>query len=265
MIYLCSNKPLTKREPGITELAYMSNSKIVLLCSILFCSISLCAQPATGTGRLLNRLKSGSGGVDTTPSRDEIAAGLREALTVGTTRSVGRLSSADGYFGNAAVRILLPPEALKVEQRLRAIGMGRQVDNAILAMNRAAEDAAKSATPIFVNAIRDMTLPDALGILRGTDTAATAYLQRTTVAGLTTAFRPIIDSSLRKVDATRHWNTIFTTYNKVSREKVDPDLASWVTTRALDGLFRQLASEERLIRKDPIARSSELLRRVFRQ
>lgn len=249
----------------ISDLAGMGKLKTLLSALFLCSTISVCAQPATGAGRILQKLKTVTGGGDSLPNKDEVAAGLREALTVGTNRSVGRLSAVDGYFGNAALRILLPPEARKVEQRLRSIGMGRQVDNAILAMNRAAEDAAKSATPIFVKAIRDMTLPDALAILRGNDTAATAYLQRNTVAGLTSAFRPIIDSSLRKVDATRHWNTIFTTYNKVAREKVDPDLASWVTTRALEGLFRQLADEERLIRKDPIARSSDLLRRVFRQ
>jgi hypothetical protein len=251
--------------PIISDIAGMRTLKNILSAVLLCSSIAVWAQPTTGAGRLLDKLKTVKSGSDSVPNRDEVAAGLREALTVGTTRSVGRLSAVDGYFGNAALRILLPPEARKVEQRLRSIGMGRQVDNAIVAMNRAAEDAAKSATPVFVKAIREMTLPDALGILRGTDTAATEYLQRTTVSGLTTAFRPIIDSSLRKVDATRHWNNIFTAYNKVAREKVDPDLASWVTNKALEGLFRQLASEERLIRKDPVARSSELLRRVFRQ
>lgn len=146
----------------ISDLAGMGKLKTSLSALFLWSTMAVCAQPATGAGRILNKLKSATGGGDSLPSRDEVAAGLREALTVGTSRSVGRLSAVDGYFGNAALRILLPPEARKVEQRLRSIGMGRQVDNAILAMNRAAEDAAKSASPIFVKAIRDMTLPDAL-------------------------------------------------------------------------------------------------------
>ena len=243
----------------------MKNEGRFLLILFLVFQFGAEAQTPSGTGRMLNRMKSATAPGDTIPSKDEVTAGLREALTVGTARTVNRLAAVDGYFGDAARKILLPPEAVKVEKNLRAMGLGRQVDQAILTMNRAAEDAAKSATPIFVEAIRNMTLTDAMGILRGGDTAATSYLQSTTSAGLTTAFRPIIDSSLRKVDATRHWKNIFTTYNRVAREKVDPDLTAWVTHRAMEGLFRQLAQEERLIRKDPLARSSELLRKVFKQ
>lgn len=228
-------------------------------------AVSVRAQLPSGAGKILDRVRSVKAPGDSSLTRDDMVAGLREALSLGTERSVGRLSTVDGYFGDATRRILLPPEAIKVEQRLRALGMGRQVDNAIKAMNRAAEDAARSATPIFVDAIRNMTITDAVGILRGADTAATQYLQRTTSAGLTSAFRPVIDSSLRKVDATRHWNTVFTAYNRVAREKVDPDLAAWVTNRALQGLFQQLAEEERLIRKDPVARTTGLLQKVFRQ
>lgn len=262
---ILSNKSFTTGCRRNSDLADMKNKGSFLIIWLLTFHFSVDAQTPSGAGRLLNRIKSATAPGDTTPSKDDVAAGLREALSVGTSRTVTRLSAVDGYFGDAARKILLPPEAANVEKKLRAIGMGRQVDNAILAMNRAAEDAAKSASPIFVNAIRNMTLTDAMGILRGGDTAATAYLQSTTSTGLATAFRPIIDSSLQKVDATRHWNTIFSAYNKVAREKVDPDLSTWVAKRAMEGLFRQLAQEERLIRKDPVARSSELLRKVFKQ
>jgi hypothetical protein len=166
-------------------------------------------------------------------------------------------------LGNAAVKILMPPEARKVEETLRKFGLGSQVDQAITSMNRAAEDAAKSAAPIFVNAIKSMTIEDAFGILRGGDTAATAYLRRQTTSPLTEAFRPVIDKSLAKVDATKYWNTVFSTYNRFSKEKVNTDLPAWVTERALSGIFLQLAQEEAEIRKNPAARTSELLKKVF--
>ena len=192
-----------------------------------------------------------------------IADGLKEALQVGTDRSVQKLSVIDGFFANAAIKILMPPEATKVEQKLRALGFGKQVDNAILSMNRAAEDAAKSAAPVFINAIKQMTIQDAVGILRGNDFAATDYLKSKTLTALTAAFRPIIESSLEKVNATKYWNSIFSTYNKFSLNKVNPDLSAYVTERALNGIFYQVALEEQQIRKNPAARTTELLKQVF--
>jgi len=203
--------------------------------------------------------KSGSGSLTT----EQVVAGLKEALTVGTERGTQALSALDGYFGNAAIKILMPEEARKVENTLRNIGMGRQVDQAILSMNRAAEDAAKKASPIFVKAVKEMSFQDAMGILRGADNAATTYLQSKTTSALTEAFRPVIEESLQKVDATKYWNTIFTNYNRVSAEKINPDLAAYVTERALSGIFYQLALEEAKIRKDPLARTTEILRQVF--
>lgn len=192
-----------------------------------------------------------------------IAAGLKEALQVATERSVQKLSVLDGFFANAMIKILMPDEAKKVEQKLRAIGFGNLVDNAILSMNRAAEDAAKSAAPIFINAIKQMTIQDAVGILRGNDFAATDFLKSKTSAALTNAFRPVIDASLQKVNATKYWNTIFTTYNKLSFNKINPDLSIYVTDRALSGIFYQVGLEEQKIRKDPAARTTDLLRQVF--
>ena len=141
--------------------------------------------------------------------------------------------------------------------------MGKLVDEAILSMNRAAEDASKSAAPIFVNAVKQMSFQDAMGILKGGDFAATGYLKEKTTVALTEAFRPVIETSLEKVNATKHWNAVFTAYNKVSMDKVNPDLAAYVTEKALFGIFHQLSLEEQKIRKDPFARTSDLLKKVF--
>ncbi len=203
------------------------------------------------------------GGNGTGLSANEVAEGLKAALDQGVTKGTAQLSAVDGYLGNAAIKILMPPEAKKVEETLRKIGLGKQVDQAILSMNRGAEDAAKSAAPIFLNAIKKMTIQDAFSILSGKDDAATQYLKQQTTDALTLAFKPVIDSSLDKVNATQYWNTIFTNYNRMATEKINPDLTAYVTERALSGLFLQLAQEEANIRKNPAARSTELLKKVF--
>lgn len=196
-------------------------------------------------------------------SNDEIISGLKEALNVGTSKGTGKLSAVDGFFRDAAIKILLPVEAQKVEKKLRSIGLNKQVDNAILSMNRAAEDAAQSAAPIFLNAIKGITIQDGLSILKGSDFAATNYLKDKTILQLTEAFRPVIENSLKKVDATRHWKTLFSTYNAFSAEKINPDLTAYVTEKALSGIFYQVGLEEQKIRKDPVARTTDLLKKVF--
>lgn len=197
-------------------------------------------------------------------STSDVVSGLKEALTIGAQNSSSKLSVADGYFGNALLKIVMPPEAVKVESTLRKAGLGKQVDEAILSMNRAAEDAAKTAAPIFVDAITSMSINDAWNILKGNDSAATTYLKDKTVTSLTTAFKPIIEKSLDKVNATQHWNTVFTAYNKLPlTKKINTDLTAYVTERALSGLFIQLASEEKSIRKNPAARVTDLLKKVF--
>lgn len=206
-----------------------------------------------------------NGGSKSGLSNDDIISGLKEALSVGTGNASQRLSAADGFFKDAAVKILMPPEAQKVESRLRSMGMGKQVDEAILSMNRAAEDAAKEVAPIFINAIKGITIGDGLSILRGGDFAATNYLKDRTTAQLTEKFRPIIEASLAKVGATKHWNTIFTNYNRFSPDKVNPDLAAYVTERSLQGVFHHVGLEEQKIRKDPVARTSDILKKVFAQ
>jgi hypothetical protein len=212
----------------------------------------------TSIGGLLGGSNGNSG-----LSSATIASGLKEALQVGAEKGTAKLSSADGFFKDAAIKILMPEEAKKVEQKLRSLGMGTQVDNAILSMNRAAEDASKSATPIFVNAIKQMSIQDAVGILKGGDFAATNYLKDKTVASLTEAFRPIIEASLTKVDATKYWNTTFSTYNKFTAEKVNPDLSAYVTEKALAGIFHEVSLQEQKIRKDPMAQTTDLLKQVF--
>ncbi|MDQ3681465.1 MAG: DUF4197 domain-containing protein [Bacteroidota bacterium] len=196
-------------------------------------------------------------------TNEEIISGLKEALTVGTGNAAQKLSLADGFFKDAAIKILMPAEAQKVEKTLRNMGMGKQVDNAILSMNRAAEDAAKQAAPIFISAVKQMSFQDALGILKGSDFAATDFLKGKTTLALTEAFRPVIESSVEKVGATKYWTTLFTTYNKFSAEKVNTDISAYVTEKALAGIFYQLGLEEQKIRKDPFARTSDILKKVF--
>lgn len=198
-------------------------------------------------------------------SNGEIVSGLKEALTIGAEKGTSLLSQTDGFFANAALKILLPPEAQKVETTLRKIGMGKLVDDAVLSMNRAAEDASKQAAPIFVNAIKQMSFQDALGILKGSDTAATAYLKGRTTSQLTAAFRPVIEQSLQKVNATRYWNTLISAYNQFSLRKINPDLSAYVTEKSLGGIFYQIGKEEQQIRKDPLARTSDILKKVFAQ
>ena len=241
----------------------------------IFLLFSLAALMSSSQAQFKNILKkdsSGKTGVqkvlqNTNPkqglSNDEIVRGLKEALSVGTNNASGKLSLVDGFFKDAAIKILMPEEAKKAEKKLRALGMGKMVDDAILSMNRAAEDASKSAAPIFINAVKGMSIGDAVGILRGGDFAATNYLKEKTTASLTEAFRPVIEKSLEKVNATKYWNTVFTTYNKFSADKVNPDLSAYVTERALSGMFHQVSLEEQKIRKDPLARTSDILKKVF--
>lgn len=216
------------------------------------------AKDSTGT---LNRIIPGAS--NDSLSTNDVIAGLKEALVTGTGRSVQKLSVADGFFRDAVIKVLMPEEAKKAESTLRKFGLGKQVDDAILSMNRAAEDAAKDAAPIFVNAIKGMTIQDAWGILKGGDSSATRYLRERTTASLTEAFRPVIENSLAKTNATKHWNTVFSSYNRFSKDKVNTDLAAYVTEKALFGIFYQVALEEMKIRKDPVARTTDILKKVF--
>lgn len=194
----------------------------------------------------------------------EVDAGLREALIQGITKGAAEVSQNGGYLNNPQIRIPFPPEIKKVENTLRDIGMGSLVDNFVTTLNRGAEEAAKEASPVFVNAIRQMSIEDAFSILRGADDEATQFLKRTTSAELSAKFEPIISTALDKTEATRYYTDIVTTYNAIPFvQKVNPDLTSYATQLAIDGLFVKISEEERKIRKDPLARASEILKRVF--
>jgi hypothetical protein len=197
-------------------------------------------------------------------TNQEIIDGLKEALSIGSNNAGSSASKVNGFFGNSLIKIPFPPEAVKMESKLRSIGMGKQVDEFILTMNRSAEEAAKQSAPIFVNAVKSMTINDGIGILKGKDTAATSYLRQKTISELHMKFKPVIKSAIQKVDVTRYWNPLITAYNKIPMvEKMNPDLDEYITNKALNGLFVLVAQEEIKIRKDPAARVTALLKKVF--
>jgi hypothetical protein len=194
----------------------------------------------------------------------DAADGIKEALVKGTGNSVSLVSKLNGYFSNPEIKIPFPENARAIESKLRSIGLGSKVDEVVLAINRAAEDAAKSAQTIFVNAITGMNVSDALQIVRGNNDAATQYLSRTTTAELRAKFSPVIKASLDKVDATRLWTEVITAYNQIPFvTKQNPDLTAYVTDKAISGLFTMIAKEELKIRQNPAARTTELLKKVF--
>lgn len=197
---------------------------------------------------------------------EEVANGLKEALIKGISEGSASASKVNGYLGNPQIKIPFPPDVKKVEDKLRSIGLDKQVDQFIETLNHGAEEAAKEAKPIFVTAIRSMTIQDAWNILKGEDNAATQYLVRTTSDQLRGKFKPVISQSLEKTNATKYYGDIINTYNKIPFvEKVDPDLENYATQKALDGLFFLIAKEELKIREDPLARTTELLKRVFKE
>ena len=242
----------------------MKKIMLATACSLLISGLFAQSNPSGGINGMFKKAssllgkKSGS-----SLSNDDIVDGLKQALSIGAQKSGDKLSAKDGFFKDAAVKILLPEQVQSVEKKMRMFGMGKLIDDAELSMNRAAEDASKAAAPIFLDAIKKMTVTDALNILRGSDTAATGYLRKTTTPELTTAFRPVVDSSLKKMDASKYWKDFFTAYNRFSSKPVDTDIDSYVTSKALDGLFYYVAKEETNIRKNPQAQVTDLLKKVF--
>ncbi|MES2276953.1 MAG: DUF4197 domain-containing protein [Bacteroidota bacterium] len=198
------------------------------------------------------------------PSNLDIGTALKQALEQGTGKSSDQLSAVDGFFGNAAIKILFPPEAQKAEKTLRSLGLNQLCDNVILSLNRAAEGAAKEAKPIFIDAIKQMTLQDVSNILLGNPDAATEYFKRTTTLQLSAKFKPVIQVSLDQAGATKYYTTAATTYNKAPFvKKINTDIADYVTQKAIDGLFMQIAKEELNIRENLSARSTPLMKKVF--
>ena len=212
----------------------------------------------------ISKIKDAIVNTSSSLSAEEAGAGLKEALTNGASKGSDLVARADGYFGNAEIKIPFPAEIKQVETRLRQVGMGAEVDKFVLALNRAAEDAAQQAKPIFISAIKQMTIQDAFAVLKGEQDAATQYLKRTTTTQLTDSFKPVIQNSLSKVNATQYYKNLVTVYNKLPLvKKVNPDLDDYATQKALDGLFVMVAKEEKSIRQNPQARTSALLQKVF--
>lgn len=194
----------------------------------------------------------------------EAALGLKDALIQGVTKGADIVSALDGYFGNPSIKIPWPADAVKVMNTLNDLGLGKLVDDVVLTINRAAEDAAAKAKTIFVNAIKQLTFNDVMSILFGADNAATDFLRRTTTTALHAEFRPVIETSLDKVNATKYWDDAITRYNKIPFvTKMNPDLAGYVTGKATDGLFFMVEKEEKKIREDPLVRATQIMKKVF--
>jgi len=237
----------------------ISMKKIWILSALLLGACTS-AQINQTLGEVNKSLGNSSAPLTTT----EVANGLKEALIKGISKGSDLVSQMDGYFKNPEIKIPFPPEVKKVEDRLRQIGLGGEVDKFVMTLNRGAEDAAREAKPIFIEAIRAMTIEDAWAILRGEENAATEYLRRTTSGSLKEKFKPVIQNSLNKVNATKYYGEIVTRYNQIPLvQKVNPDLDDYATDQAIEGLFLMIAKEEKNIRENPVARTTELLKKVF--
>lgn len=199
----------------------------------------------------------------------EVINGLREALRTGTERSVQLTSAVDGFWNNARIHVPFPPEAVKVKTTLEGMGMKKPVEDFERTLNKAAEEATKEAVPVFVDAITGMSISDGFAILNGGEQAATDFLKEKTTGALMAKFKPVVARATERVALTNYWKPLANTYNTAGfitgAKAVDPDLDQYVTQKAIDGLFVMLADEEKKIRKDPLARTTELLRRVFGQ
>lgn len=228
--------------------------KIVL--SIALLSIVSCAEMQ----QVLEQLPQQTGIL----SQAEMGNGLKEALNNGITKQVSKLTATDGFMKNEAVKILLPAELQKVDTKLRQLGMSKLADDGLRMINRAAEDAVKEATPIFVDAVKQMTFTDAKNILLGNESSATTYLQTSTSTALYGKFNPVIKNSFAKVGADKIWTQIITKYNSIPLvKKVNPDLTDYTTNKAMEGVFKMIAVEEKDIRTNFSARTSDLLKKVF--
>jgi len=238
----------------------MKNTRLFVLAYLLL----LTAPASFAQTGFLKKAKEAAMGKGTGLSSQDVANGLKEALSQGASKGSDQASKVDGFFGNPQIKIPFPPEVKNVEQKLRAVGLGGKVDEFVLSLNRAAEDAATQAKPIFIKSITSMTVEDAFGILRGEKNAATQYLKRTTTPDLTAAFTPVIKASLDKVNANQLYLNLITTYNKIPLvQKVNPNLTEYATQKAMDGMFILVEKEEANIRENPAARTTDLLKKVF--
>jgi hypothetical protein len=225
-----------------------------IIALILIINVSACAELQQVVGQFPQ------GGL----GNEEIASGLRQALDFGIDKQVSKLTAEDGFFKNELVKILLPEELQKVDKALRDIGLGNLADEGLKVLNRAAEDAVKEATPIFINAVKDITFADAKTILLGANNAATSYLTDKTETALYDKFNPVIKSSFSKVGADQIWENLINRYNSIPfTSNVNPDLTDYVTGEALKGVYAMIAVEEKEIRDNISSRTTDLLKRVF--
>ena len=233
--------------------------RIIVILLVVICGACTTAQINQTIGDVNKAM-----GSETPLTTAEVAEGLKEALIKGISTGSDLASQVDGYFKNPEIKIPFPPEVKKVEDKLRQVGLGGEVDKFVMTLNRGAEDAAREAKPIFITAIKSMTIQDAWGILRGEPDAATQYLKRTTTAQLKEKFKPVIKNSLDKVSATKYYGDIVRKYNTIPfTDDVNPNLDEYATDKAIEGLFTLIAKEEKNIRHDPVARTTELLKKVF--
>ncbi|WP_033956221.1 DUF4197 domain-containing protein [Psychroserpens jangbogonensis] len=228
-----------------------------LLAFVLIFSLTSCGELQS----IVDQLPQQTG---TILSNADMASGLRQALDLGIDKQVSKLTQKDGFFKNELVKILLPEELQKVDKGLRDIGLDNLADEGLKVLNRAAEDAVKEATPIFVNAVKDITFNDAKNILLGTDNAATQYLTSKTQTELYNKFKPVINNSFSKVGADQIWANLINKYNAIPfTNNVNPDLTDYVTGEALKGVYTMIAVEEKEIRTKVSSRTTDLLRKVF--
>ena len=238
--------------------------KILILVTItVLLGLQSCAGQKLNLGKVLNEVNKqvqGGGSLST----QEVVDGLKQALQVGINKGADSASRLNGYYLNPTIKIPFPPEVERIETALRRAGLGGEVDKFIVALNRGAEEAAKEAKPIFVSAITSMTINDAWGILRGEKNAATEYLKRTTSEQLIARFSPVVQNALQKTQATKYYTELAATYNRLPLvKKVNTDLNAYATQKAIDGLFILVENEELKIRENPLARTTELLKKVF--
>ncbi|WP_418513295.1 DUF4197 domain-containing protein [Corallibacter sp.] len=227
-----------------------------LLIGLLVFNLTACAE----LQQVIDQLPENTPGLSNT----DIAAGLRQALDMGIDKQVTKLTQKDGFYRNELVKILLPEELKKVDKGLRDIGLGNLADEGLKVLNRAAEDAVSQATPIFVDAVKGITFADAKNILLGTDDAATQYLSTRTKTALYDKFHPVINNSFAKVGADQIWSNLINKYNAIPfTSNVNPDLTDYVTSEALNGVYKMIAVEEKEIRNKVGSRTTDLLRRVF--
>ncbi|MCH7535356.1 MAG: DUF4197 domain-containing protein [Bacteroidetes bacterium] len=241
-------------------IVFKSFTIVLLMTSIYSCS-QINVNDVIGKA---NDILGGSTAEKPALTNSDIIQGLKEALTVGVKNVTGTISQLDGFNNNTRIKLPFPPEVDNVKEKLISLGMQNQVDKFVLTLNRAAEESSKKAFQIFRKAVTDMTITDGINILKGEDNAATAYLKSKTETALKTAFHPIVAEAINKVEVTKYWNPLISTYNKIPFvDKKDPDLEKYIIDRALIGIFTLVEDEEARIRKDPIARVSEILKKVF--